>query len=356
MKIPITTITGTLGAGKTTIIRNIIKKLPESYKVVWVKNEYGDLNVDTILAKSKNIQTKEVINGCLCCVLIGKLKDAILEILKDYTPDRIIIETAGTAYPYPIIHEINEISGTKNDGVVKVVDALNFERLEDTSEFAKQQANYIDLIIINKINLAGEQKIEKVNDSIFEIYPDNPKIYTADGNVEPDLIFGLDLKIGSNHIGILNENSNYRSISPVPETTFSLTNEKEGQVTTKKQGSDITKQSFDTSKHYGENVTHNHYQENHEHIETFTIKLDSKDKALVKNKIQKILNKLAPSDFIRIKGIVQEKGKYFILNYVLGRVEWEEIETYSGQSQLIFMGKKILGLKNKLEREFKVII
>src|SRR5690242_204186 len=109
MKIPTTVVTGYLGAGKTTIILNLIKQLQEDYQVVWLKNEYGNLSIDSELAKEHNIEVKEMLNGCLCCVLVGKLKDALHEIIRDYTPDRIIIESSGTAYPLPIVLEINEI-------------------------------------------------------------------------------------------------------------------------------------------------------------------------------------------------------------------------------------------------------
>src|SRR5690606_29903324 len=106
------------------------------------KNAFGDVNIDSELAKSSHIQTKEILNGCLCCVLVGKLHDALEEIVQKYEHlDRLIIETAGTAYPFPVINEILKVKGLRLDGMVKVIDVLNFERLEDTSFFAKEQAD-----------------------------------------------------------------------------------------------------------------------------------------------------------------------------------------------------------------------
>ncbi|KAI8892686.1 CobW/HypB/UreG domain-containing protein, partial [Globomyces pollinis-pini] len=107
--IPITVFTGFLGAGKTTIILDLIQKFPKDYKVVLLKNEFGDVKVDSALTNSQ-IQVTEMLNGCLCCVLVGQMKNALLEIKETQKPDRIIIETSGSAFPAPIAWQIREIA------------------------------------------------------------------------------------------------------------------------------------------------------------------------------------------------------------------------------------------------------
>lgn len=106
MPTPVNVFTGFLGAGKSTCILNLIQQLNEralvqNSNIVWLKNEFGENAVDSVLAKEKSIAVKEILNGCLCCTLVGKLSDAIKEIVETMHPDRIIIETSGSAYPAP---------------------------------------------------------------------------------------------------------------------------------------------------------------------------------------------------------------------------------------------------------------
>ena len=166
--IPITVFTGYLGAGKTTIILNVIKSLKEGYKVVWLKNEFGNVEIDSELAKESHIAVKEMINGCLCCVLVGKLGEAIKELISTYSPDRIIIETSGSAYPAPIAWEIRKLTKegvqVKLDSIINVIDAINFSGYEDKSYTAKIQAEYTDLILINKHEEVKEEELDHVLD------------------------------------------------------------------------------------------------------------------------------------------------------------------------------------------------
>ena len=79
-QIPITVFTGFLGAGKTTIILSLIPQLPKDYKLCLLKNEFGDIAVDSELARESNVSVQEMLNGCLCCVLVGQMKNALTEL------------------------------------------------------------------------------------------------------------------------------------------------------------------------------------------------------------------------------------------------------------------------------------
>ncbi|CAJ0764177.1 13761_t:CDS:2 [Entrophospora sp. SA101] len=79
-KIPVTVFTGFLGSGKTTIIISLLKRVPKSYKICLLKNEFGDMKVDSELVRESNIEVQEMLNGCLCCVLVGQMKTALLEL------------------------------------------------------------------------------------------------------------------------------------------------------------------------------------------------------------------------------------------------------------------------------------
>ncbi|KAI8928967.1 CobW/HypB/UreG, nucleotide-binding domain-containing protein [Entophlyctis helioformis] len=192
-RIPVTVFTGFLGAGKTTIILSLIAKLPKTLKVVLLKNEFGDVQVDSELAKESSIQVTEMTNGCMCCVLVGQMKNALLEIQETQKPDRIIIETSGSAFPAPIAWQIRSLStnGFDLDAIITVVDVLNFPGYEDTSYTARLQAQYTDLILLNKTLAASERQIDLVTDRVNELNTDTPRVRVGKEGVDPLLVFGL---------------------------------------------------------------------------------------------------------------------------------------------------------------------
>jgi G3E family GTPase len=102
--IPITIITGFLGSGKTTLILNLVHQLPSGYRLALIKNDFGDVAVDSQLVNAQSIAgVTEILNGCVCCNLVGSLHDA-LETLRDReTPiDRFIIECSGSKCICPV--------------------------------------------------------------------------------------------------------------------------------------------------------------------------------------------------------------------------------------------------------------
>ena len=197
--IPITVFTGFLGAGKTTIIIDLIKSLPKDYKVVLLKNEYGDAQgnwfdvVDSALATQSHIQVTEIMNGCLCCVLVGQMKTALLEIKEKQQPDRIIIETSGSAFPAPIAWQIRELgSDFQLDAIITVIDCVNFRGYEDTSYTARMQAQYTDLILLNKTALVNERELDLVVDHVNELNTDTPKLVWKPDGLRQEMVFGID--------------------------------------------------------------------------------------------------------------------------------------------------------------------
>lgn len=190
--VPVTLMTGYLGAGKTTIIINVIKSLPATYRVAWLKNEVGNTAVDSELAAQAGVATvKEIVKGCLCHYMLGSLNAALEDILQS-RPDRIIIETSGSAAPAPIVWEIRKNPHLRVDGVITVIDAVNFTGYVNKSYALRMQAKYTDLILINKHEGLDERTLEENLDDLYDINLDTPKIKTRRGHIDPDIIFGLD--------------------------------------------------------------------------------------------------------------------------------------------------------------------
>ena len=174
MPTPITIVTGFLGSGKTTLILNLIPQLPKTYKLALLKNEFGDVAIDSQLASSAAISgVQELLNGCICCNLVGQLGDALDSLRKDVAPDRIIIETSGSAFPATLAMEVNRLGIESGyyvlDGVIVVIDVENWKGYDDTSYTAKLQARYTDLIVFNKWENVGERKYEDCLDRLGDI-------------------------------------------------------------------------------------------------------------------------------------------------------------------------------------------
>ncbi|KXS10422.1 cobW-domain-containing protein [Gonapodya prolifera JEL478] len=199
--VPITVFTGFLGAGKTSIILAVTKRVPKDYRIVVLKNEFGDVKVDSELIRESSVQVTEMLNGCMCCVLVGQMRNALLEIYENYHPDRIIVETSGSAFPAPIAWQIRELRRENLpfclDAIITVVDCVNFRGYEDTSYTAKMQAKYTDVIVLNKWELVSERELDLLLDHVNELNDETPKIKSEPnmGGVAPDLIFGLDTRL-----------------------------------------------------------------------------------------------------------------------------------------------------------------
>ena len=193
----------------TALILNLIPQLPKTYKLALLKNEYGDIKVDTALASSAAISgVQELLNGCICCNLVGQLSDALETLANDIVPDRIVIETSGSAFPATLAMEVNRLSRETGkyvlDGVMSVIDVENWKGYEDTSYTAKMQARYTDLIVLNKHELVSERRLEDVEDAILalEVEPQIPRTKSRKGWVGKEIVFGLDARLA----GVTEEN------------------------------------------------------------------------------------------------------------------------------------------------------
>ncbi|EGD94132.1 CobW domain-containing protein [Trichophyton tonsurans CBS 112818] len=198
MAIPITIVTGFLGSGKTTLLLNLIPQLPSSYRLALLKNEFGDVAVDSQLAAASSISgVRELLNGCICCNLVGQLSDALLQLRDTVQPDRIVIETSGSAFPATLAMEVNRVSSERPgefvlDGVVAVIDVENWEGYEDTSYTAKLQAKYTDLIVFNKWELVSERRFDICLDRVGDLDVQTAWVKSDKGRVDRDLLLGID--------------------------------------------------------------------------------------------------------------------------------------------------------------------
>jgi G3E family GTPase len=195
---PVTIITGFLGSGKTTLILNLIPQLPKNYKLALLKNEFGDVAVDSQLAGSASISgVRELLNGCICCNLVGQLSDALFQLRDSVEPSRIIIETSGSAFPATLAMEVNRVSRENPgsftlDGVISVIDVENWKGYDDTSYTAKMQAKYTDLIVFNKWELVDERMFEDALDRVGDLDVQVAWVKSQRGWVDVEVVMGID--------------------------------------------------------------------------------------------------------------------------------------------------------------------
>ncbi len=174
-RIPVTLLTGFLGAGKTSVLNQLIRHSPEK-RIAVIENEFGEIGIDGDLVLNKEGTLIELSNGCVCCSLNGELADTLLQLLERQDKiDYLIIETTGIADPGPVAlafladEEIQDLFIL--DAVVTVVDSRKIEQqLESQPEVGKQVA-LADVLLFNKANEVEPYVLETAKNIVKRINP-----------------------------------------------------------------------------------------------------------------------------------------------------------------------------------------
>ena len=205
---PVTKITGFLGSGKTTLLNQILQN-KDNLKIAVLVNEFGDINIDKQLLISVESDMVELDNGCICCTINDSLVDAVYWVLeREEKVDYLVIETTGLADPLPIIltflgTELKFL--TRLDAVVTVVDAAAFDAEYFDSDAALSQIRYGDMVVLNKIDLANEEKIAFLEAFISEIKPGFRILQSEYGKVPLPLILDIGLTQADNYQAKISE-------------------------------------------------------------------------------------------------------------------------------------------------------
>jgi len=301
-KIPATVITGFLGAGKTTIIRNMLMNAGGK-RIALIINEFGDLGVDGDVLKgcgADNCSEDDIIeltNGCICCTVADDFVPTMLKLLeRENRPDHIVIETSGLALPQPLVAAFNW-PGIRTrvtvDGVITVVDsaavaagrfaddhdAVNAARAEDASldhdnpieELFEDQLTCADLIVLNKADLLDAAGIAAVRAEVTSRTARKPAIVEARNGEVPSMVL-LGLGIGS-----------------------------EADIDNRKSHHEMEHEALHDS---GEAHEHHH---DHDEFESFVIKLGAvADPAQFVDRLKSVIE---THDVLRLKGFVDVPGK-----------------------------------------------
>ena len=182
--------------------------------------------------------------------------------------------------------------------MITVIDTLNFQKFYDKSFLAKKEARFVDLVVMNKVGLVDQPHLDFVEDEVYELYPGKTILQTKDGSLSKDVLLGIDRM----------------------------------QV------------NVDIDEH--EHVHHT------DEVDVFSFE---SDQTFNISSLTKYLEGLNPQDFYRIKGIIKTVNGFKLLNYVLGRIDWTELEEYRGKSKITFMGNGIKGLETQIKSNLEMV-
>ncbi|MEO1207880.1 MAG: cobalamin biosynthesis protein CobW [Pseudomonadota bacterium] len=289
-KVPCSIVTGFLGAGKTTLIRNLLENA-NGRRLAVIVNEFGDVGIDGEILKGCGIEScseeaiVELSNGCLCCTVADDFVPALTGILEaGAPPEHIIIETSGLALPKPLVQAFNwpEISSKVTvDGVITVVDgaavaagrfaddleALEKQKAADESldhdnpleEVYEDQLLCADLVILHKADLLSDDERVRVSEEISKTVPCAVKVVEAQhGQVPQHVLLG---------------------IGAATETDIA------------------------------ERQTHHHHHDDHDHDDFETFVLDVAQVREPAELVGRIERAAEAHDILRIKGFVDVAGK-----------------------------------------------
>lgn len=197
-RIPALLVSGFLGSGKTTLVRNLLADARErGLRLAIVSNEFGELGIDRALLGGGDETFVELGGGCVCCQLSDELVVTLERLRERIDPDRIVIETSGVALPYDI--QLNfwrePVSRWIGDDVTVIV--VNAEQLESGRDLVgtfEDQVSSADLIVLNKLDLVPEAIVPELEARLREIEPDAPILRTRHAAVSPELLFPPELE------------------------------------------------------------------------------------------------------------------------------------------------------------------
>lgn len=299
-------VSGFLGAGKTTLINKLLQEAYIGEKIALLENEFGEIAIDGNLFAGHDIAVKEIANGCICCTLQGNFISGIIELVREYAPDRIIIEPTGIGRLKDIIFACNEAAKETDVAVnciITVVDATMFSIfMEVSGEFYRRQISEGRTIVLSAVqNLEEDDNLDEIIAGIREL---NPKALIF---AKPwDKMEGLELLQMAEETGMLNPDRH-------------------------------------DHEHEHDHDHHHHHDHDHPDNEGFESCSFATDKVWTAQEIKEMLQKLADGScgcVFRAKGFLNTEAGMAKVDYVYGRGEMVP-SLYIGPGKFVIIGKDL---------------
>lgn len=327
--VPITLLTGYLGAGKTTLINHVLNN-QEGYKVAVIVNDIGEVNIDAeLIAKGGIVNEKDadlvpLSNGCICCTLKVDLMKQIVELIKTGKFDYILIEASGICEPIPIAQTLTVLSEQSEqyglpkicrlDNVVTVVDAYRLatefgcgddlvkENIdeEDIENLLIQQIEFCNTIILNKVDELNADELGRVKAVIKALQPTAKLIETNYGKVEvKDIIdtHSFNFNVAAESAGWIQE------LQKDVEDDEEENEEEHEHDHEHEENEHHHKEEHEHEEHHGHHHHHHHGEGEVEEYGIGTFVYYRRD-PFDRQKLEEFLNNKFPKSVIRSKGIV----------------------------------------------------
>lgn len=368
-KIPVTVITGFLGAGKTTLVARLLRH-PAMDRVAVVINELGAIGIDHDLVSQVTESVALLANGCLCCSVRTDLQQTLRALFQDRVAglipefDRVILETTGLADPAPVVQSlITDPLLSKHfflDGVVTLVDAEHgLQSLQDHIESIKQVA-IADLILITKSDRVSVELMQAVELVVAKIQPYAPQKKLLFGEIEPKELIGRGL---SSHKAV----DAIQKLFPVKLMADESLEASSAAQASRPQhrSSSLNDSELSESSHATQESSHTAHatqgvegpiertrtlQESIRHpagIRTFSLTWDESFSWEAFSSALELLSNLRGQDLLRVKGIVNIMGKPVVIQGVQHvfhpPVELDRWPSDNHKSRLVFIGRRLDG-------------
>lgn len=194
-KIPVTVISGFLGAGKTTLVNHVLTQ-HTNVNIGVIVNEFGEVGIDGDLIVADEEALIEIRNGCICCTVRTDLVAGVKLLLErsDFKLDRLIVEASGLADPAPVLQtflaDSDLLTRVELESVVTLVDAANFKRHID-DPIACEQIAFADLIVLNKVDLLDLEDLAPMERDLRAINPTTAIIRATNSELATDALLGV---------------------------------------------------------------------------------------------------------------------------------------------------------------------
>lgn len=172
---------GFLGAGKTTLIKKLIKEAYSGEMLVVIENEFGKIGIDGGFLKEAGIQITEMNSGCICCSLVGDFGKALAKVKAEYDPDRIIIEPSGVGKLSDVIRAVQDagVEGLELNAFTTVIDASKCKMyLKNFAEFYSNQIEFASSVILSRTDGIKKEKLDEVVETVRSLNKDASLITT----------------------------------------------------------------------------------------------------------------------------------------------------------------------------------